>query len=83
MQRSEISREGFVLFRRQALVAKDDHQMIEQRRPDRRDDIGIQWRRKVHAVDLGAQGASNRSDFHRAFLRVSATKAAKSRPFAA
>jgi hypothetical protein len=59
-QIAEASGERKVVLRGQALVAKDDHQMIKQRRTHGGECRVVQPR-KIDAVDLGADGRRNRA----------------------
>ncbi|MNC87442.1 hypothetical protein D3C83_31700 [compost metagenome] len=52
---------GELLFRGERLSAKEDHEVIEERLANVRDDLVVQRSRDVHAVDFGTQRAGDRS----------------------
>ena len=60
---AEALREGKKLPRRQVLVAKEDHLMIEPRTPDRGDLLRGEEPCKVKAVHLGAERAGDSLHF--------------------
>ena len=60
-------------LRRQRLVAKEDHAMLEPRFADRRDALLAEIVLEIDAEDLGAQGAGDRPDIERVRRHVSRT----------
>src|SRR5271163_3301257 len=58
VQFTEPQAEGFVLFRRQILLAKKDHQILEQRRANLGKLLGRQRPREIDAVDFRADRRS-------------------------
>src|SRR5262245_38035169 len=71
VERSEPPSEVCLLFRRQMLIPEHDHKMLEQSRPNGRDDGIIEWLGEVDTKNLGAKGARKRSYIHdRRFVEV-------------
>jgi hypothetical protein len=60
----EIGCEAQELLGCEVLVAKEDHEMIEQRLADCRDRAGIERFAQVGPEQLGPQRPGNRPDFH-------------------
>jgi hypothetical protein len=57
---AEAAPERHQVFRRQPLVGKVQHQMLEERRVDRGEGIVAERPGKIDAGDLGAERAGNR-----------------------
>ncbi len=60
---AEATGEGELLARRELLVAKEDHQVVQQGLADLRDDRIGERRRDIHTVDLGAERSGHRLRF--------------------
>lgn len=66
---AEAFREAQLADRRKLLAAEEDHEVIEQRAADLRDDVFAQILREIHAVDLGAERTRRRPDVDPAIRR--------------
>jgi hypothetical protein len=73
--------EGELLLGGELLVAKEDHQVLEQRRTQLGHRAGAERLREVDTVDLGAERAGNAANLHAAnFTAPTSSRALRAGP---
>ena len=59
---AEMPRKAEKLLRRQLLIAKENHQVVEPGAPERRHGFAVEIFGEIDPADLGSQRPSNRAD---------------------